>query len=1550
MHLHFPDQAFMKKVVKWVGITVLASALLITLLTLLFYFPPFQNWAVRQASAYASQKTGMQVSVGSVRLSFPLNLDMREVKVIEPSRRLKAVNDTVADISSMVADVQLLPLLRKQVMVDELVFSGMKVNTTHFIDNVCIRGHVGQMSLKAHGIDLSREHVKLNDAMLSDADIIVELSDTVPPDTTPSENFWKINLDRLKLRNSALAVHMPGDTLSVKTIFTNALATQAYFDLYKGLYTVRHIDWDGGGLQYDQNYEPAVRGFDYNHLLLAELSIKADSFYYCNSRIDLKVRQAMFREKSGLVVDSLRGRFMMDSLKLALPDLKFSTPGSQVRMKMAMDLNAFDDIRPGILETEVHGAIGRQDLMLFIGNALPRALARTWPRYPLVVNGKMRGNLQKMHLSGLTLKLPKTFSMTADGFVANLTSPERLRADLNLHATAHSLKFILPLLPRDVTNVIRIPAGIAFKGRVHVDGSRYGSRFVATQGGGTVRGDVNFDARRMSYQARLSANRLPLQHFLPHMGLHPFTGTVDMIGEGTDLMSPRTRLKAAVRMQRFSYDKYDLSGISLTAQVGGGRITARADSKNALLKGLLTVDALTSGRTFRGTFGCDLERADLFKLHLVDEPLTVSLCGHVDVKTNFKQYYKVQGLLSDMTAWREKRSLRPDNIVFDLLTSADTTHIVADCADFHLNMEGQGGYQHLLKKSSNFWKELQHQLKNRHLNQARLRQRLPGVRLYLKSGKNNLVSRILKHFGYEIGKMSVNMASSPLAGLNGHAEIDSLVVDSFQVDTVRLALSSMEDAMVYHLQLRNGKGNPRYVFNAFVDGALIERGAYIKTRVYDEHDRLGIRLAMQASMEQNGIRLRLFDDDPILGYKKFAVNDSNYIFLGDDRRVSANVDLRSANGMGVQVYTNDENTGALQDITVSLHRFDLGQVLSVIPYAPDVTGVMDGDFHLIQTNKELSVSSAINVGKMTYAGSAVGNIGTEFTYVPKEDGSHYVDGVLTKDGKEIGTLTGTYLSKGNGYLDAKLGLERLPMEMFNGFIPEKLVGFRGYAEGTLTLRGSLKKPDVNGEVFLDSTFMYSEPYGVEVRFANDPVTITNSHLLFENFEVFSHNDSPLNVEGSFDFSDMDKMMLDVRMKAKNFLLVDAREMGRSEAYGKAYVDFFGMLKGPLDDLDMRGRLDVLGTTNLKYNLKDSPLSTDDQLSGLVEFVNLKDTLADVVNRPPLTGFNVDLSINIDEGAHVDCYLNADHSNYIDVIGGGQMRLKYNMAGDINLTGRYTIGSGEMKYSLPVIPLKTFTISDGSYIEFTGDPMNPRLHITATEQTKSTVGEGSNNGRAVDFICGVVVTKTLKEMGLEFTIDAPEDMTIHNQLQSMTKEERGKLAVTMLTTGMYLADGNTRNFTMNSALSAFLNSQINQISGKALRSLDVSFGVDNSFNGNGTLHTDYSFKFAKRFWNNRLRIVIGGKLSSGADVVPQEQTFFDNVTFEYRLSATSNKYLNLFYQRDSYDWLEGSVSKFGGGFMWRRKLKRLKDLFSLHDYTDEIPATPADSTKKIMTKP
>ena len=118
-------------------------------------------------------------------------------------------------------------------------------------------------------------------------------------------------------------------------------------------------------------------------------------------------------------------------------------------------------------------------------------------------------------------------------------------------------------------------------------------------------------------------------------------------------------------------------------------------------------------------------------------------------------------------------------------------------------------------------------------------------------------------------------------------------------------------------------------------------------------------------------------------------------------------------------------------------------------------------------------------------------------------------------------------------------------------------------------------------------------------------------------------------------------------------------------------------------------------------------------------------------------------------------------------------------------------------------------------------MNPTLNITATENTKATVSGTNGVGRSVNFDCGVIITKTLNDMGLEFTLDAPEDMALHNELQQMSLEQRGKLAVTMLTTGMYLADGNTSGFSMNSALSSFFESEINHITGNALRTLDLS---------------------------------------------------------------------------------------------------------------------------------
>lgn len=1410
----------LKKALKYTGIGLAIPVVVIIILSFLLYFPPFQNWAVSKATAIASEKMGMRISVGHVRLAFPLDLALDDVRAFEQNDSVKGKTDTVAIVSRAVANVQLLPLLHKQVMVDELSLRDMQVNTTHFISDVRVSGKVGELKVKAHGIDLSKEHVRVNYAILNDAKLLVELSDTAKKDTTKS-NFWKVDLDEINIRNTAFALRTPGDTISVALLMNKGKAQGVFMDLFKNLYSVRHIDWAGGWLNYDkQPSEVAKAGFDPNHIAMDALRLKMDSFYFCSPTIKLNILAATFHEKCGLNVANAKGPFRMDSTSIALPDLRLKTPSSDILLAFKMDMNAFSTDLPadstGAFSINLHGSLGSQDLLTLASPYIPYNIRRVWPRVPLVVNGKVGGNLHRLHINGLHISMPGIMKANADGFVANVTSPASLRADMNVNALSSNLAFIAPLMPKSVTSNINIPRGISLRGNVRLDGKRLATRFSASQGGGTISGNLALDMKRMTYNANLKSHRLPIAHFIKHQPVHPFTGTIAVHGSGTDFLSPSTNLRAAIDIKALGYDKYNLDNINLRASLNGGHLVANADCRNTALKGKIGLDALLSAlhigrnKTSAGTLTADLSHVDLQRLHIVDEPVTVSACGQVDVATNLDKFYKVQGLFSDITVKNGNKHLRPNDVTLDLYTNSDTTRAIAFCNDFHLNLHASGGYERLLNAVTPFMAELQRQIKDKYIDQERLRHRLPRLQLTLQTGTDNFVAQILHHYGVDFKSINMDVTSSPANGINGFAEAMGLVVDSMALDTARLKLSSAQKDMTYNLEVHNGKKS-QLPFHAFLDGAITEHGTWIKPRVYDANGKLGVSLSLMAEMKQGGINLSIFDGKPILGYKAFEVNDSNYIFLGDNRRVKADVKLTADDGTGLQIYSDDNDPEALQDITASLHRLDIGKILSVIPYAPNVTGVLDGDFHLTQTKEDLTMSSSVNVDKMTYNDCALGNVGTEFTYMPKPGGGHYVDGIITKDDEELGTLKGTYYSVGKGVLDATLDMTHMPMDFINGFVPDGLFGFKGYAEGTLTLKGSPSQPNANGELFLDSCCLFSEPYGMEVRFADDPVTIKDSHIVLENFEVFAHNDSPLNISGSIDFSDLSKMMVNVRLRAANYLLIDSKENARSEAYGKAFINFNGTAQGIIDNLRVRGKVDVLGTTDLKYNLKDSPLNTDDQLKDLVEFTNFSDTTSDVINQPPLTGLNMDLSINIDEGAHIDCYLNASKSNYVDVIGGGDMRMQYNNADGIILRGRYTINSGEMKYELPVIPLKTFTIAEGSYIEFTGDPMNPRLSLTATETTKSTVGSSSGNGRVVNFTCGVKVSKTLQNMGLEFTIDAPEDMTIHNQLQAMTVEERGKQAVTMLTTGMYLADGNTSSFSMNSALSAFLNSQINQIS-------------------------------------------------------------------------------------------------------------------------------------------
>ena len=1502
---------------------LLSPVLLFVLLTILIYLPPVQNWLVDKVAAYASEQTGMEITVNHVDLSFPLDLGVDGIRVIHQP-------DTIADVERLVVDVQLLPLFGGKVVVNQLEINNTQLNTNRFVESAKVKGRFGRLFVKSDGIDLHRETVEVNGARLEDAQLDIALNDSVPEDTTTSQNRWKIHIDEALVQRSDIALHMPGDTMSVRMHMGSLTAREAQVDLETETYTVQQVDWDNGALQYDQNFQPRIDGLDYNHLDLSHISIGIDSIYYHDPTLRLVMRHVALREKSGLQVTDLTGPVEMENGMLRLPKFHLKTPDSEIAVEMDMPLNLMDSIAPGHLQLRLRAQVGKKDVMLFLAD-MPQGFRDRWPDSPLQVAGTLSGNMQHMEFSDLEMTLPSAFHATVTGYADHLDNPKQLRADVQFQAQGGNLGFLLQMLPRQMQRDYRIPNGIRAEGRVKADGANYTFDVTANEDKGRVKLQGQLNADLMRYDATLHVDQLNVHHFMPRDSIYTVTADVKVKGQGTDFLSPRTQLTADAQIQHLRYGHWNLDNMTAQATIRNGHALVDVLSDNPLVNGRLNVDALLNTKKLNATITADLNTVNLYKMRLVDKPLSLGLCGHVDVTSDMKLTHYVSGLISDITVRDSSKALRSEFVGLHLNTNTDTTIVRAQSGDFIVKLDGSGNYEQLLKQLTILSDSASAQLSNKIIDQPALRRLLPTMKVHVESKRDNPLVTILKSQGVDFTQLLFDMATSPETGVNGNGYVHSLTYDDVRLDTINFRLTQRKNHLSFGGQIRNNKKNPQFVFNALFDGILQERGATFGVRYYDSDNKLGARIGAQAEMLDSGLNVRLMPETPTLGYKLFKLNADNYIFLGNNKRVKANIDLLAEDGMGVKIYSEESDPTALQDITVSLNKFNLDEVTSVIPYMPRMTGMLHGDYHVVQDAEgHLSVASDMSVRDMTYERSPIGNVSTELLYLQQGDSAHVVEARLMKDDAEIGLLSGTYYHVGGGSLDAMLQLERMPLNIVNGFVSDHLFGLQGYGDGKMTVRGPLSRPQVNGEIYLDSSYVESVPYGVSLRFDNDPVRIVDSKLLLDNFTLYSYNENPLNIQGSVDFSDLDRVMVDVRMRARNFQIIGAKENPHSVAYGKAFVNVFASMRGPADNLNMRGRLEVLGTTDMAYILRDTPLTTDNHLDNLVKFKDFSDTAQVVVNRPPLNGFTMDMTLDVSMGAHIMAYLNADHSNFIDLMGGGTLRMLYTPTDNLRLTGRYTLSNGEMKYSLPVIPLKTFVIQNGSYIEFTGDPMNPTLNITATERTKATVAGSNGAGRSVDFDCGVVVTKTLKDMGVVFTLDAPEDMQLHSELQSMSVEQRGKLAVTMLTTGMYLADGNTQPFSMNSALSSFLNSEISNITGNALRTLDLSFGVDQSLDGTGQTHTDYSFKFAKRFLNNRLKIAVGGKVSSGAELQQRNKSFFDNVSLEYRLDDTANKYLTLFFQNNSYDWLDGYTQKYGGGFIWRRRIQRFTDIFRFKD--------------------
>ncbi|KAA6315917.1 hypothetical protein EZS27_033697, partial [termite gut metagenome] len=496
---------------------------------------------------------------------------------------------------------------------------------------------------------------------------------------------------------------------------------------------------------------------------------------------------------------------------------------------------------------------------------------------------------------------------------------------------------------------------------------------------------------------------------------------------------------------------------------------------------------------------------------------------------------------------------------------------------------------------------------------------------------------------------------------------------------------------------------------------------------------------------RNGVRLTFIPEEPVVAFRKFHFNEHNRVSIRNDFHVIADVEMLDKDNAGIRVHSLRDTTSQ-QNLDIEIRKIHLEE-FSNLPYFPQLTGEFsaEGNYKQKPDFKQISIEATLK--NLTYEKQLIGDMSLGLVWLPDDMGKQYVQSFLSYQGSEVLTAEGTfYGSEEESHIDAKVELEHFPLHIINVFIPDGLATFSGDMDGECLITGASSQPSINGKLILDEVFIDTHQYSARFNLDNRAVQITNNRMMFDNFSIYTTRNNPFVVKGFIDFQDINHPWADLTLRANNYTLLDARRKRGNLLYGKVFVDVNSTIKGPLESLVMRGNMNVRGNTDVTYVLADSPLTIQDRLGDLVTFTSFADTVSaekEKIQTVLVKGLDVLMAVHIDQAARLKADLSADRNSRIEFEGGGDLSFQYTPRGDMTLTGRYTLHSGLVKYAFSVIPLKEFTIKNGSYMEWTGNITDPKLALKATERIRTSVMREDGSSRMVSFDVSIGIMNRLE---------------------------------------------------------------------------------------------------------------------------------------------------------------------------------------------------------------
>jgi len=1537
--------SIIKRIVRLLGYTFLAVVLLLCGVVALLY----SDWAqenAREALLKKLSTPAAQLSLDRFSLDFPLDLELEGLV-------FTSQGDTMIAASSLRADVGLLPLLAGKAEVSNLDLQGVRYRMGNPDSVMCIDIAADSLSLAPVSVGLKDMAINIDNAGMRNLRYTMQMMPTI--DTLTA------NIGRADLKNGLIDLNKQkvalqffgGNQLSARYIapdsasaaIWNATHPETPTDTAASApwtVTIDSIDFHGGDALYATAGVKPVPGLDFTYIQLDSLDLSLRNFYNQASIVKLPVK-VHGRERCGVTLD-VDGTLDIDTVALTFNDVRLtSARGTDVRFdgKLGMGDMAGDPNLP--LGIDLTGAFSPKDLSDIFPAFMPY-FAAVPSAEDILLDVDASGTTGNLDIKELSLKLNRCVSLLAKGNVRNMMNPDKLAGNVALNGSIINVdSFKNKFLAKQTADMLRIPP-MTIAGNVAMANGTVNGRMTARTKGGKLGLIAKWTGKAESYNVDLTTDAFPVQAFMPLLGVEQVTAGAKVNGKGYDPFKTTTVIDADITVDKAVYQGVAYTDITAEAHLDKGQATVSLKSNNPSAELTLDANGNLDGDVYRWQAKVDGTYIDLHALKFMQEPasLEILLDGNAVIGPG-KNDMAADVTVHDVFFRRTEGTIALSDIAAHFNANDSLTDLKVINRDMTATFTSPVALDSLTSSFGEFSKILSEQLAIYAIDADTLCRALPPFAFDLNGGRSNLVNDILATSKMSVRKFNFSVDNDSTLAINGQLrrfDTGSMMLDS-------IFINGGEHRGHFHLNagLQNRPGNMDNWHRVDLKSIIEGKYAHIALTQKNIKGNIGydLGIAAESNSVDSTLTVHIRPYSPVIGYQKWAVNHDNFISYNlPTGHIDANLHMNGGNS-ALAIYTQhpdsiDIHSAGQEDVVISLTDIHLSDWIAVNPFAPPVKGDVNANMRLNRHDGNLTGEGSAGITNFSYGKEKVADLKVDFDIAAMNGGAIKADAEVMVNGVKTMTLRGALNdSTSTSPLDLDFAMIHFPLATVNPFLPQGVARLSGMLNGNIKISGREAAPVFNGTLDFDSTAVLLAMTGMQYHFSPTPIRVVDGLVNFDGFTISGCNDNSLKVNGTVDISKLENMKINLSLNADNMMIVNSNKLKKgADIFGKGYISLDATARGNMDFLSVNADLSVNSGTNITYVISSeaSAALTNKSAGDMVKFVNFTDSAevaeADTLARSGMS-MMLDANLTMQNGNIITVYLSPDGKNRAQIESNGQLTYSMTPLDNGRMSGRLNINKGFVRYSPPFMSEKLFNFERGSYVAFNGAMMNPTLNIHATDVIKANVTQRGQNSRLVNFDVGLSITGTLNQMDVAFDLSTNDDITVANELESMTPQQRANQAMNMLLYNVYTGPGTKGDASLaGNPLFSFLESQINTWAANNIKGVDISFGInqyDRTVDGSTSQTMSYSYQVSKSLFNDRFKIVVGGNYSTDANADENfSQNLINDISFEYFLNAQRTMYIRLFRHTGYESILEGEITQTGVGFVYRRKLRRLGDMF------------------------